>query len=266
MSTSRNSRATQAMRLRPTLAGLLVALAVLPVAGALAPAFAADGIETRPLQFAKGASSAVVKGSIKGYQAIDYTVRARQGQSATIKLTTGHTATYFNLLAPGEQDVAFFNASTQGKAYEGTLPADGQYRVRVYMMRSAARRGERADYTLEVAIAAATSGQAPKGPPGDAKVAGTDFHATGPLPCSLPGGVGDCRFGVKREGGGTAMVTVMLPGGRQRVIFFDKGKATGYDQSQADRAVFSATRQGDDTLVQIGEERYTVPDAIVFGG
>lgn len=69
-----------------------------------------------------------------------------------------------------------------------------------------------------------------------------------------------------REGGGSGRVTITKPDGRQRVIFFDKGRAIGYDQSQADRGAFSATRQGDSTLVHIGDERYEIIDAVLFGG
>jgi len=39
-----------------------------------------------------------------------------------------------------------------------------------------------------------------------------------------------------------------------------------YDQSQADRGVFKARREGDTTVVEIGEKRYELPDAIVQGG
>jgi len=67
----------------------------------------------------------------------------------------------------------------------------------------------------------------------DAKVAGTDYHATANVPCSMGGGAptGSCPAGVKRQGGGTAEVTVTKPDGRTRTIFFANGRATGYDQS-----------------------------------
>lgn len=77
---------------------------------------------------------------------------------------------------------------------------------------------------------------------------------------------GSCDFGVKREGQGNAMVTVTRPDGRKRVIFFEKGRATGYDRSQADKGEFKANRQGDQTTVNIGGERYEIPDAVVSGG
>jgi hypothetical protein len=71
---------------------------------------------------------------------------------------------------------------------------------------------------------------------------------------------------VKREGGGSGTVTVTKPDGRTRTIFFDKGRATGADTSQADPGRFSASRSGDTTIVHIGQERYEIFDAMLFGG
>jgi hypothetical protein len=234
--------------------------------GAATAAGAADDIRTERVHFKPGASSAVVEGSIKGYAIVDYVVNAREGQQMNASLATKHGATYFNILAPGETEVAMFNGSTSENRYEGTLPKSGDYKLRVYMMRSAARREETANYRLEIAITGGGAhGSAPKG---DAKVPGTDFHATGKIPCSMGGGqpTGSCDFGVTREGAGSGMVTVTRPDGRKRVIFFEKGRATGYDKSQADTGEFRASRQGDLTIVQIGSERYEIPDAVIQGG
>lgn len=243
--------------------GLGAAPAALALAGA---AFAQPEIRTERIQFKKGASSAVVNGRIKGYQSVDYLIGARQGQTANISLATKHGATYFNLLAPGQQEVAFFNGSMSQNLFEGALPADGTYRVRVYMMRAAARRNEVANYRLEVVIGGATAAT-PK-PPVDAKVPGTDFHATGPLPCAIGGGAMSmtCTFGVKRKGPGNGLVEITKPDGRKRNVVFEQGRAVGYDASQADKTEFKATRQGDSTLVTIGRERYEIPDAVINGG
>ena len=227
---------------------------------------AGDGIRTERVRFNPGATSTVVEGSIKGYAVVDYVVGAREGQQMNVSLATKHGATYFNILAPGENEVAMFNGSVSENQYEGTLPKSGDYKLRVYMMRSAARRDETANYRLEIVITGGGAhGSAPKG---DAKVAGTDFHATGNIPCSMGGGqpTGSCAFGVTREGGGSGMVTVTRPDGRKRVIFFEKGRATGYDQSQADTGEFRASRQEDLSIVQIGSERYEIPDAVINGG
>ena len=170
--------------------------------------FAADDIRTERVHFRKGANSAVVEASIKGYETVDYVLGARAGQHMNVSLATKHGATYFNILAPGENEVAMFNASVSQNQYEGALPASGDYKIRVYMMRSAARRNEVAHYRLEMIVDGA--GQlAAHAPSHDAKVAGTDFHATGNIPCSMGKGqpTGSCAFGVKREGNGSARLS-----------------------------------------------------------
>ncbi|MCU0224883.1 MAG: hypothetical protein MUF27_12630 [Acidobacteria bacterium] len=243
---------------------LALGLALL-IGGAVASR-AADEIRTERVHFKPGATSAVVEGSIKGYAIVDYLVNAREGQQMNASLATKHGATYFNILAPGETEVAMFNGSMGENQFEGTLPKSGDYKLRVYMMRSAARRNETANYRLEIIVTG--GGAQSAAPKGDAKVPGTDFHATGKIPCSMGSGqpTGSCDFGVTREGGGSGMVTVTKPDGRKRVIYFQKGRATGYDQSQADTAEFRASRQEDLTIVQIGGERFEIPDAVINGG
>ena len=62
------------------------------------------------------------------------------------------------------------------------------------------------------------------------------------------------------------MVTLTKPDGRTRTIFFEEGKATGYDVSQADPGEFKATKEGDIYIIHIGQERYEIPEAVIFGG
>ncbi len=233
-------------------------------------ATARSDIRTERVQFSKGANSAVVESSIKGYQTVDYVLRTREGQSMNISMATKHTATYFNILAPGENEVAMYNGSIgEGHGlnqFEGVAPKSGDYKIRVYMMRSAARRNEVAKYRLEMIVDG--SGVRPGAPAGDAKVPGTNYHATGDIPCSMGAGQpsGSCPFGVSREGSGNGMVTVTKPDGRKRVIFFEKGRATGYDSSQADPGEFRSSHEGDLTTVRIGNERYEIADALINGG
>jgi len=226
----------------------------------------AQASKSQRVQFKPGATSATISGTIKGDQDIDYVVGAKQGQSMNVSMATKHGSTYFNILAPGETNEAFFIGSTSGNQYEGTLPASGDYRIRVYMMRSAARRNEVANYRLEIIISGA--GEKSAAVSHDAKVAGTDFHATGNIPCSMGGGqpTGSCKFGVKREGGGTGTVEVTKPDGRTRLILFQQGKPIGYNQSEADRSEFRASKESDLNIVHIGSERYEIPDAVISGG
>jgi hypothetical protein len=181
-----------------------------------------------------------------------------------VSMVTKNTATYFNILEPGQTEVAIFNGSINGNQFEKTLKKSGNYRIRVYMMRSAARRNEVANYRLEMIV----SGNGNTSGGGDAMVPGTNYNATGNIPCSMGGGqpTTSCPFGVIRKGNGNGTVTVTKPDGRKRTIFFQTGKATGYDQSQADRGTFSASKQGDLAIIRIGQERYEIPDAVIFGG
>ncbi len=113
---------------------------------------ARNDIRTVGVHFASGATSAVVEDSIMGYETVDYVLGARKGQSMNVSMATDHTATYFNILAPHEDAIAMFNSSMSENQYEGTLPETGEYKIRVYMMRSAARRNEKANYRLEMII------------------------------------------------------------------------------------------------------------------
>jgi hypothetical protein len=247
-----------------------VALSILIVGAALA----ADGIESRPLSFAKGASSATVKGSIHGRQTIDYKLRARAGQTMTVTLKSVNAGLAFNVLPPGSKDVAIEGA-IELQNWSGALPADGEYTVRTYLDRAAARRGEKVSSTLAVGITGSTAAAAASdtGSAGASAAVGRAsegrFDATGKIPCAQSKGqpMGQCDFGVARAGGGTATVVVTLPDGRKRTLFFEKGKATGADLSQAaGDMTFSATKEADLYRIQAGKERYEMPEAVVFGG
>jgi len=116
---------------------------------------AADDIRKEQVQFKKGTSSATITGKIKGRQSVDYQLLARAGQSMVVNFKPSNSSAYFNVLPPGT-DVAIFVGSTSGNRFEAELPADGEYTIRVYLMRNAARRNENANYTLEVGISGET--------------------------------------------------------------------------------------------------------------
>lgn len=237
------------------------------LAAGFACAAAATPIETRPIQFAKGASSATVKGTIKGDQTVDYTLRARAGQIMSVKLATRHSANYFNVLPPGSDGVAIFVGSSGGNEWSGALPTDGEYTVRVYLMRSAARRNESASYTLTVGVTGGAAAAAPalgQAPSSDAKVKGTPYHATGPLPCAMgkaPMGSTQCEFGVIRGKPGNAEVHIKPAGGLERVLSFRGNTVTsGKDKVKA-------SKSGDLWTIEVNDyEHYQIPEAVISGG
>ncbi|MDH5208579.1 MAG: hypothetical protein OEW34_08065 [Burkholderiaceae bacterium] len=242
---------------------LMVACAVLFVGSRV---LAADSIEVRPLHFAKGASSATVKGSLTGSKTIDYKLRARAGQTMTVSLKTANTANYFNVLPPGSKDVAIFVGSTSGNEWTGQLEADGEYTVRVYLMRSAARRSETANFTLTVGVTGGSTGAAALGtaPASDAKVKGTPYHATGPLTCwmgNAPAGSSQCEFGVIRGKPGNAEVHIKPAGGLERVLTF-----MGNTVSSGNEKV-KASKTGDLWTIEVNDyEHYKIPEAVILGG
>lgn len=225
---------------------------------------AAAGIQSKPVQFAKGHSSTTIQGTIKGDQTIDYTLRAKAGQTMSVMLKTGNDANYFNVLPPGSNDVAIFVGSINGNQWSGTLPADGEYKLRVYLMRSAARRNETANYTLTVGITgtpkAAEFGNAPAS---DAKIPGTPYHATGPLPCRMGQDKPmQCEFGVTRGKPGNAEVHITPPGGLKRVLTFMGDKVA---TSPGEK--IKAVKQGYEWSVEVNDyEHYTIPEAVISGG
>jgi len=140
---------------------------------------AASATRSERVRFQPGATSAVVEASIEGDESVDYVLFARQGQYANISMASDNGANYFNILAPGESEVAIFNGANAENQFEGTLPESGDYTIRVYLMRSAARRHEVARYRLEMIIAAAADGAKPTASGMDADLASAIRRALG---------------------------------------------------------------------------------------
>lgn len=108
---------------------------------------------------------------------------------------------------------------------------------------------------------------------GDALVPGTEYNATAMVACSMSGGPTNinCDAGVRRNAfeDGTTVVEITRPNGLPRAIFFQNGEAISADSSEADGSAaydFNARRQGDETIIEFGPERYRIPDAFVVGG
>jgi len=230
-------------------------------AAALLMALPAGAQQTTNVAFAKGASSATLKGSIKGDQDHSYLIDARAGQTMKVKLTSTKGSAEMNVYAPGN-DTAISLGADDPYNVTVVLPTTGRYKVQVYQMRASARRGETANYTLTIGVAGGATAATQSH---DALVAGTKYHATADISCiTTPGGKpGACKAGVIRKGGGNAVVEMQTPDGGQRSITFTGGKATSSDSS----AKMTATKNDDITTVRIGAaEVYYIPDAFVFGG
>jgi hypothetical protein len=227
-------------------------------------ASAESGIRREPVQFAKGATSAVLQGKLTGDSTVDYVVRAGAGQRIDVQLKKSHPQNYFNVLPPGSTGSAMFVGDT-GEDYSGLLPADGDYIVRVYLMRPAARRGESSTYTLTIGV----TGEAlePTATSRDRVLPGTSYHASTRIKCvpAFESTPRDCdAFVVRRGFDGSATVDIPGQAGTRSVLFV-QGKPVASNAQAMD--ALSAERQGDTTIVKIGDaERYEIPDALLTGG
>lgn len=126
---------------------LLTGLLVLP-----ALALAQD-IREEQVRFPAGSTGTVIDGSIRGYEITDYVLRAGAGQQMSVRMETSNPSSYFNVMIRDDPQ-AIFVGSIDGNEWTGTLPETADYRVRVYLMRNAARRDEIADYYLSIDVAA----------------------------------------------------------------------------------------------------------------
>ncbi|WIF56482.1 g-type lysozyme inhibitor [Atlantibacter hermannii] len=118
-----------------------------------APALSADRVTTVPVQFAKGASSAQLKGTFASYDSVQYTVNARQDQQMTVSIA-GSSNANFNVFGPGATpgEAEALGTGYVGGDWTAKLPASGTYTIQVYQTRATARKGAKVPHTLTVSI------------------------------------------------------------------------------------------------------------------
>lgn len=101
------------------------------------------------VRFQSGHSSATLKGRIIGFDTKDYVVGARAGQAMAVRLSSSNPSTYFVIYSINGR-ATDMNETTE---WSEKLSESGDYVIRVFMMRSAARRkGAAANFTLSISI------------------------------------------------------------------------------------------------------------------
>ena len=234
---------------------------LLPIAGGANAA--APEARSERVDFASGATSHVIKGQVKGFAYVDYPLHAGAGQTLSVEMKSSNASNYFNINPPGSE-MSLFIGSTSGSRFSGVLPVEGDYTVRVYLMRNAARRNESGNYTLTLGL----TGQLLMATPAakDALIPGTLFHASAKIACAPPFSAKEttCEaFVIRRGFDGTATVEIRWGDGLKRRILFVKGQASASDAPDA----ISVVRKGDVNVVSLGSsERFDIPDALIFGG
>ncbi|HBG99774.1 MAG TPA: hypothetical protein DDY29_14005 [Rhodobacteraceae bacterium] len=129
--------------------------AALAVCLGAAPALAQDDVE---IQFPAGSSGTVINGTIIGQEYIDYNLRASGGQEMSVDLavtgTNGNGTIYFNILPGGADYPALYVGSqdADGRSARVTLPEDGVWTIRTYLMGNDADTGKTVGYSIAVEI------------------------------------------------------------------------------------------------------------------
>lgn len=213
-------------------------------------------IITKKVSFPIGKSSTVIQGIISGDQTIDYTIGANQGQKLNVTLTNKSNDSYFNVLPPGSQGEAIFIGQNDGNKCSIILPSTGTFKIRVYQMRSSARRGEKASFSLSVSIPASSKSV-------DAKVSGTNYHATGELRSAIGSTPKNCKFGVIRSKAG-AEVHATMSGKSKRIFVFSQGE--WICKSTNCKLTFAKISTDEWEVICNGTEKYYIPDAVIYGG
>ena len=99
---------------------------------------------TSHVQFQRGSDTATLSGTITGAEYADYKLRANAGQKMSVALT---------ILPPGSSGEAIFNGSTSPERYgQVTLPKNGDYTIRVYLMGNDRDTDKTVGYTVSVTI------------------------------------------------------------------------------------------------------------------
>ena len=91
--------------------------------------------------------------AVVGRGEVTYTVPGRKGQTLVVDLQTANTSLYFNVLPAGSEEAVYASdRGATGNQASITLPADGDYRVMVYLFRNEARRGTKAEFTISLSL------------------------------------------------------------------------------------------------------------------
>ena len=103
-------------------------------------------------------------------------------------------------------------------------------------------------------------------------VANSGYHATGIIPCVMKAAqpMGRCEFGVRRQGGGTGIVTITRPDRSTLYVVYENGAiiSAGGDASftaESDGESFQTSREANLQHLSVGDERYEIPDAVIYG-
>jgi hypothetical protein len=125
-------------------------VAILAIAGAL-PVFGQSVLRTEQVEFAPGVTTRTFADSIGGFEAVAYLVSVQEGQTLDVSLATNNLSNCFDIFAPGSEK-PFFLGDDSGTSHHFRAVQGGEYVVKVYLLRLAARDNQTAHFTLALTV------------------------------------------------------------------------------------------------------------------
>lgn len=119
--------------------------------GLLSSVSALAQTKTVKVKFKPGATGGTYKNSVTGYGTVDFVVTANAGQTMSAKLTSSNQSLYFYVRKSGANE-AISERARDAIDWSGQLPDTGEYVVRVYLYRNAARQAKAVPFTLRIEI------------------------------------------------------------------------------------------------------------------
>ncbi len=216
-----------------------------------------------PVKFGAGQTSKTIKGQLSGRQDLDYVVTVGAGQTLSVTMKASNTGAFFNVLPPGSETAMVVGDLVENKTSR-RAPIEGQYRIRVFLVRAAARRGESSNFTLNIGV----TGQAIPALRGgsDTLVEGTPYHATATaeVEIDLFRDLKTCDAGVIRRGRDGTGTVVFTYKGQRRALLFVKGSLAAWDSTERAKSV---TENGFiKVTVGEGQEHYRFAEELLTGG
>jgi hypothetical protein len=131
------------------------ATAVLWVVATTQPVFAQQSAQR--ISFPAGAVATTLTGTISGRRDRSYLVTAVPGQALQVLFSPSNKSCYFNVFEPGNATAAHIG-SVSGNEFGRNPTVAGAYRIQIYLMRGAGRRGETCKFSLSIELTGTPGG------------------------------------------------------------------------------------------------------------
>jgi hypothetical protein len=115
------------------------------------PARAQDAERRQQVELAAGAPTRTFSDAIGGFEAVSYAMHLRSGQTLDISLATNNLSNCFDVYTSGAEK-PFFVGGDSGSSHRFRATASGEYIIKVYLLRLAARDNQSAHYSLGLKI------------------------------------------------------------------------------------------------------------------